>query len=179
MLKDARNTRGFNARFIRHAVGYLVQMSSIQASYSLVARLLSGQRQKNLIFSLRALQNVCNTRFKAYSNLKDTKRALWWAEMLIWHQRLSYHSELNLSGGNIWGGIIVTLFYEVYTTVHYCSRHYSTRNPEFWSLSIFYKIQGVVIWSGTINKCSSYGLCDSIKTLKQRNYHVGFMVVKI
>ena len=46
MLKYARNTRGFNARFIRRAVGYMVQMSSIQALYSLLARLLSGQRQK-------------------------------------------------------------------------------------------------------------------------------------
>ena len=46
MLKYARNTRGFNARFIRRAVGYMVQMSSIQALYSLLARLLLVQRQK-------------------------------------------------------------------------------------------------------------------------------------
>ena len=49
-LKYARFTRGVNARFTRRAVEYLVQMSLIQASYSLLARLLSGQRQKNLNF---------------------------------------------------------------------------------------------------------------------------------
>ena len=44
---------------------------------------------------------------------------------------------------------------------------------------VFYKIQGVVIWSGTVSKSFLDGLEDSIKTLKQTNHHVGFGVVHL
>ena len=45
-LKYARFTRGVNTRFTRAAVEYLIQMSPIEALYSLLAQLLLGQRQK-------------------------------------------------------------------------------------------------------------------------------------